>query len=46
MPHFGTKIRTMRVISKATLVKFWKKEPLALAKVNEERARRGLGKLE
>ena len=28
------------------LVKFWKKEPLALAKVNAERVRRGLGKLE
>ena len=28
------------------LVRFWKKEPHALVRVNDERARRGLGKLE
>lgn len=28
------------------LVKFWKKEPAALARLNVERAQRGLGKLE
>ncbi len=28
------------------LVRFWKKEPVALARVNEERAQRGLGRLE
>ena len=37
-PHLGTTL--------SQLVKFWKKEPLALVRVNAERAQRGFGRLE
>ena len=37
-PRLGTTL--------SQLVKFWKKEPAALARLNGERAQRGLGKLE